>query len=112
MHPACEENRWFELIDVKMRTEDILRRSGIAHTVFCPTWAMETLHNFVKGDRAVVIIGKNPPALHFFATADFGRIVAASYDDDRALGKRLFIHGPEGITLPDALDRKCSSYSH
>ncbi len=102
---AREENRWFEMIDVKMRTEDILRRSGIAHTVFCPTWVMETLHNFIRGDRAVVIVGKNPPALHFFAAADFGRMVAASYDDDRALGKRLFIHGPEGITLPDALER-------
>ena len=37
---AREENRWFEVIDVKMRTEEILRRSGIAHTVFCPTWVM------------------------------------------------------------------------
>lgn len=95
----------FELIDVKTLTEEILRRSGIAHTVFCPTWVMETLHNFIHGDRAVVIFGRNPPALHFFAAADFGRMVAASYDDDRALGLRLFIHGPEGITLPDALER-------
>ena len=102
---AREENRWYPPIDVKMRTEEVLRRGGIAHTVFCPTWVMETLHNFIHGDRAVVIIGKNPPALHFFAAADFGRMVAASYDDDRALGKRLFIHGPEGITLPDALER-------
>lgn len=102
---AREENRWFELIDTKMRTEDTLRRSGIPHIVFCPTWAMETLHNFARGHRAVVIVGENPPILHFVAAADFGRMVAASYDDDRALGRRLFIHGPEGITLPDALER-------
>ena len=102
---ACEENRWFELVDVKMRTEDILHHSGIVHIVFCPTWVMETLHNFIHGDRAVMIVGKNPPALHFFAAADFGRMVASSYDDDRTLGKRLFIHGPEGITLPVALER-------
>ena len=102
---AREENRWFEVIDVKMRCEEILRGGGTAHTVFCPTWVMETLHNFIHGDRAAVIVGKNPPPLRFFAAADFGRMVAASYDDDRALGKRLFIHGPEGITLPDALER-------
>ena len=66
---------------------------------------METLHNFIHGDRAAVIIGKNPPALHFFAAEDFGRMVTASYEDDRALGKRLFIHGPESITLPEALER-------
>jgi uncharacterized protein YbjT (DUF2867 family) len=88
-----------------MRTEELLRNSGIGHTIFCPTWVMENMHNFIHGDRATVIIGRNPPPLHFFAAADFGRIVAASYDDDRALGKRLFVHGPEGITLPDALER-------
>jgi uncharacterized protein YbjT (DUF2867 family) len=102
---AREENRWFELVDAKLRTEEILRRSGIPYVVFCPTWVMETLHNFVHGNRAVVIMGRSPPALHFFAARDFGRMVAASYGDDRALGKRLFVHGPEGITLPAALER-------
>ncbi len=102
---ACEENRWFELADVKMRTEEILQHSGIAYSIFCPTWAMETLCNFIHEDRASVIIGKNPPALHFFAAVDFGRMVAASFEDDRVLGKRLFVHGPQAITLPDALER-------
>ena len=54
---ACEDNRWFEMVDVKMRTEEILRGSGIAHAVFCPTWVMEVLHNFIHGDRAAVIMG-------------------------------------------------------
>jgi uncharacterized protein YbjT (DUF2867 family) len=102
---AREENRWFELVDVKMRAEGLLRNSGIPYVVFCPTWVMETLHNFVKDGRATAIIGKNPPEIHFFTAADFGRMVAASYDDERALGKRLFIHGPEGVPLPDAIER-------
>src|SRR3989304_10143076 len=83
----------------------VLTRSGVAHTVFCPTWVMEVLHNFIHGDRAAMIIGRKPPALHFFAAADFGRMVATAYDDGRTLGKRLFVHGPEGVTLPDALER-------
>jgi hypothetical protein len=29
-------------------------------------------------NRSALLIGKNPPALHFFATADFGRMVATS----------------------------------
>jgi uncharacterized protein YbjT (DUF2867 family) len=102
---ACEANRWYDLIDVKMRTENVLRSSGIANTIFCPTWAMETLHNFIRGNRAVAIVSKNPPLLHFFAAADLGRMVAASYEDDRAFGKRLFLHGPESMTLPDAFKR-------
>ena len=90
---------------MKMRTEELLRNSGIQHVVFCPTWVMETLHNFIRGNWAVVVLGNNPPALHFLAAADFGRMVAASYEDERALGKRLYVYGPEAITLSDAIER-------
>jgi uncharacterized protein YbjT (DUF2867 family) len=100
-----EENRWFEVVDVKMRAEEVLRRSGVPHTVFCPTWVMEVLPNFVRPERAVVIEGRNPPGFHFFAAGDFGRMVANSYQDDRVIGKRLFIHGPESVTLPEAVRR-------
>ena len=102
---VCEANRWYDLVDVKMRTEHVLRSSGIGNTIFCPTWAMETLPNFIRGNRAVVIVSKSPPSLHFLAGADLGRMVAASYEDHRALGKRLFVHGPESMTLLDAFQR-------
>jgi len=102
---ACEANRWYDLVDVKIQAENLLRSSGIANTIFCPTWVMETLYNFIRGDRAVVIAGQNPPRLHFFAGEDLGRMVADSYEDDRTLGKRLFVHGPEGMTLPEAFKR-------
>jgi hypothetical protein len=32
-------------------------------------------------------------------------MVAASYGDGRALGKRLYVYGPEGVTIGDAMDR-------
>ena len=102
---AFEENRWFHLVDIKLRTEEVLRKSGLLYTIFCPTWVMDTLKNFVHNGRAAMIVGKNPPPLHFFAASDFGKLVAASYNDDCSLGKRLFIHGPEGITLPGALEQ-------
>ena len=101
-----EENRWFDRADVKMRTEQLVRDSGFPCAIFCPTWVMETLQNFIRGGKwAIVVDGKNPPPLHFFAAADFGRMVAASYEDDRALGERLYIYGPDGITIGDAMDR-------
>lgn len=100
---VCEENRWFDLIDRKWRAEDLLRRSDLAHTVFCPTWVMEVIPNFLKRGRAVIIKGRNPPAFHFFAARDFGAMVAASYRTDEVIGRRLFIHGPEAITLSEAI---------
>jgi len=100
-----EENRWFEVVDVKMRAEEILKESGLPHTVFCPTWVMEVIPNFIRPERAVIVAGKNPPGFHFFAADDFGRMVAKAYEDERSIGKRLFIHGPESFTLPEALGR-------
>ena len=101
-----EENRWFYRTDIKMRTEELVRGSGLPYAIFCPTWVMETLQNFIRSNRwAISVDGKNPPALHFFAAADFGRMVAASYEDDRALGKRLYVYGPDGVTIGDAMDR-------
>ncbi len=101
-----EENRWFYRTDIKLRTEQLVRDCGLPHVIFRPTWVMETSQNFVRGGRwAIVVDGENPPPLHFFAAADFGRMVAASYEDDRALGKLLYIYGPEGITLSDAMHR-------
>lgn len=101
-----EENRWFDRADVKMRCEELVRDSGLPYAIFNPTWVMETLQNFVRGGKwALVIDSKNPPPLHWFAAADFGRMVAASYEDDRALGKRLYIYGPEGITMTEAMER-------
>lgn len=102
---AFEQNRWFPLVNSKLQVEEALRQSGIPQVVFCPTWVMETLHNFYHGDRGMILIGRNPPPLHFFCAADFGRIVAATYAGERAVGKRLFIHGPQAITLPVALER-------
>ncbi|MDJ0496311.1 MAG: NAD(P)H-binding protein [Acidimicrobiia bacterium] len=101
-----EELRWFHRVDVKMRTEQLVRDSGLPYAIFCPTWVMETLQNFVRGGKwALSVDGKNPPQLHWFAAADFGRMVAASYEDGRALGQRLFVYGPEGVTIGDAMDR-------
>ena len=100
-----EELRWFDRVDIKMRTEELLRQSGLPHVIFRPTWVMETLHNFIRGKWAIVLLGKNPPPLHFFAAADFGRIVASSFEDDQGLGKALYVYGPEAIRLSVATER-------
>ena len=102
---AHETTRRFEMSAAKLRAEARLRSSGFACTIFCPTWAMETLPRFVRGGWGLAIGSLKSTPIHFVAGEDFGRMVAASYEDDRALGKRLFIHGPEAVPLPEALIR-------
>ena len=106
---VTEENGWFELIAVKLRAEKLIRNSGLPYTIFCPTWVMEILPNFVQGKRATAITGKHPIPLHFFAAKDFGRMAAAAYGMEETIGKRLYIHGPQAIPLREAIERFVST---
>lgn len=101
-----EQNSWFPIIQQKLMAEKALRECGIPYTIFCPTWPMEQLPRFVRKGRAS-IIGKQPTPIHWFARSDFSRMVSKAYQQEEAAGKRLFIHGPEAITMKEALGRYC-----
>ena len=61
---VCEENRWFPLVDRKLRSEEAIRASAIDYTIFRPGWFMEMLARFVRDDRAIVF-GKPRQLWHF-----------------------------------------------
>jgi uncharacterized protein YbjT (DUF2867 family) len=99
-----ERNRWFPMVAQKLEAERAVAATGVAWTVFRPTWPFETLARFVREGKAVVI-GKNSTPYHWFAAADFARMVSTAYRTDEAAGKRLYVHGPEAIPMREALDR-------
>ena len=99
-----ERNRWFPMVEQKPLAEQAVAASAAAWTIFRPTWPFETLARFVRKGRATVI-GKHPMPYHWFAAADFARMVSTAYGMDEAAGKRLYIHGPEAILMRDALER-------
>jgi len=102
-----EENAWFPLTRMKLAAETVIYESGIPHTIFCPTWAMESLTRFIRGNSASVI-GKQPNPFHWMAADDYGRMVSGSYLLKEASNKKFFIHGPESILTHEALRRYCS----
>jgi uncharacterized protein YbjT (DUF2867 family) len=103
---VCEENRWFPLVDRKLKSEQAVRASGIAYTIFCPTWFIEMLSRFVRNGRAFVF-GKPSRRWHFVSVQDFGRMVAESYRRRDAVNKRFYVHGPQALTIPEALRSYC-----
>jgi len=104
---VCEENIWFPLIKQKFLAEKSIRESGVPYSIFCPTWFMEVIPNFVKESRAFVF-GKQPNPYHLIAAEDYARMVAASYGTTEAINKRFIIHGQESILLHDAVKQYCS----
>jgi hypothetical protein len=68
---------------------------------------MEVLPLHVQGTRASYF-GRQPFPFHWLAADDFGRMVATSYLSDGARDKKLFVHGPEALTMQDTLRRYCA----
>lgn len=106
---AIEENAWFAPVKRKLLAEKAIRESGIPHTIFCPTFFMETLQRFIRRNRAFVF-GDKPVLYHLVAAEDYARMVSASYRLEEAANKKLFIHGPEAVTIREALRRYCAVF--
>lgn len=103
---VSEETCWFYAIRAKYQAEEAIRRSGVPYTIFCPSWFMESLPRFVRGEQAV-IVGHHPAPFHFVAAQDYARMVAAAYRLPEAVNKRLFIYGPEPLLMQEAVQRYC-----
>jgi len=106
---VCEENGWFPMTAQKLAAETAVSQCGVPYTIFCPTWPMEQLPRFVINGQAT-LVGDLQTPWHWFASADFGRMVANAYQSEAALEKRLTIHGPEPITMKAALERYCQTF--
>jgi uncharacterized protein YbjT (DUF2867 family) len=103
---VCEENRWFPLVNRKLKCEEAIRASGIDYTIFCPGWFMEMLARLVRDGRAIVF-GKPSRRWHFVSVQDFARMVIESYRRPEAVNKRLYVHGPQALTVLEALRAYC-----
>lgn len=104
---VCEENRWFPMVAQKLEAERVIREAGFPNTIFRPTWPMEMLDRFARGGKPVMMGAQEYP-IHWYAADDLGRMVAAAYQVPAARDKRLYIHGPEGIPMREALQAYCN----
>jgi uncharacterized protein YbjT (DUF2867 family) len=101
-----ERNAAFPMVAAKLAAERALAAGAVAWTVLRPTWPMEQLPRFVRDGRAT-IIGEQATPLHWFAADDLARMVSAAFRVEAAAGKRLYVHGPEALTMREALERYC-----
>ena len=94
----------------KGRVERAIQDSGIAYTIFRPTYFMDNLPKHIQGRRAMVL-GKQPHPLHLVAASDFGRMVSRAFQEPEAENRIFSIQGPEALTLVEALRLYCSLLS-
>lgn len=105
---ALPENRWYPMIDEKLKAEEVLQKSGVAYTIFRPSWFMDALALFVRDGRAT-IFGKQKQPYYFLAVTDFARAVSKSYQTEEAADKTFVINGPKALLMQDALQQYCDA---
>ncbi len=103
---ALPENRWYPMIDEKLKAEEVLKQSGVAYTIFRPSWFMDALALFVRDGRAT-IFGKQSQPYYFLSLADFARAVSKSYQTEAAVNQTCIINGPKAMLMQDALQQYC-----
>jgi nucleoside-diphosphate-sugar epimerase len=105
---VSEDHRWFPMIEAKLAGEAAVRAAGVPWTIFRPSWPFEQLPRFAHGGRPF-LLGELSPRWHWFAADDMARMVSTAYRKTEAEGKRLTIHGPEAMSLREALQRYCDA---
>jgi len=105
--PAASELWW--QVRHKAASEQAIIDSGIDHTIFHPTWFMESLALFRVGRR--LVLPRMPPEPLWWITGDdFARQVAAALTTDGARNRCFVVQGPEPLTFDAAARRLAAAW--
>jgi NADH dehydrogenase len=86
----------------KLAAEQAIQDSGVPYTFFRPTYFTNTLPRHVQG-RVVVMLGRQRQVLHPVCAEDFAAQVARAFATPAAASRDFYIHGPQPLTLRQAL---------
>lgn len=103
---APEQAAESEAEAAKLGAEQAIEASGVPFTVFKPTYFMETLPLHVQGPFGMVL-GRQPHPLHMVAAGDYAGMVSRALRTPESAGRRLYVFGPEPLTIPEALRLYC-----
>jgi len=104
-----EQNRWFPMTAQKLNAEAAILESGLSYTLFCPTWPMEQLPRLAMGGKPL-IVGDRPIPYHWFAAEDLARMVSSAFQREEALNHKLWVHGPQALTMVQAMETYCQAF--
>ncbi len=105
--PAAAD-RWWQ-ISHKAESEQAIIDSGIDHTIFQPTWFLESLVLFRIAGRLVLPRVPSVP-IWWIAGDDFARQVAAALTADTARNRCYVVQGPEPLTFQEAARRLAAAW--
>ena len=94
-------------LQAKFHAEQAIAASAVPSTIFRPTYFMET-SPARSGAPGQSSSADNPTPFHMLAATDFARMVSRALVTPESAGQRLDVHGPDAVTLADALRIYCA----
>lgn len=90
-------------IHSKYQAEQSIKNSGIPYLIFCPSWFMESLPNYINSGRAS-IFGPGEKPMYWLSAHDYARYVVRCYKNQGQRNKRVVLHGPHALNLTSAME--------
>jgi nucleoside-diphosphate-sugar epimerase len=94
-------NWW--VFDVKERSIELVKQSGIPFTIFYPSTFMETLTGKFKQGNKLLLAGKSEYPMYYIAAEDYGKQVARSLQMERG-STEYVVQGLEAFTQEKAAE--------
>jgi uncharacterized protein YbjT (DUF2867 family) len=109
---AAADDSPVPLFAAKARTEKALQASGMQWTILAPhvfmdVWFPAIIGSALAAGRPVPLVAGGRKRHSFVAVDDVAAFTAAAVDNPAAMGRRLLIGGPEGLSWSDLVER-CS----
>ena len=105
----------YHWLRAKWRGEESIRGSGLAFTIFRPSWvygpedkALNTFAGFARRLPFVPVIGKGDQRLQPVFVSDVAAAVADSIEEPSTDGRTLEIGGPDVMTMNEVVDTMLS----
>jgi len=97
-----QANTHFYDIEAKYKAEQAIIESGIPYLIFCPSWFMETLPQFIQ-EKRVSIFGAATQPIHWLAAQDYAQMLSQAYRNKTIRNQRFILHGQDPLTIGEAL---------
>jgi uncharacterized protein YbjT (DUF2867 family) len=109
MHYA--KSKWW-VFKVKHRADELVKTSGIPHTILKPSMFLDVLDGNQRKGNALLATGPGANLLYPIAGEDYGKQVAAALRLPTAANRIYTVQGPEQLSAGQAAERYVRAYPH
>jgi len=97
--------------EIKNNAVEMIKRSGIAYSIFYPSTFMETLDHQMKKGNKLMLVGRSEAPMWFIAAEDYAKQVAKAFQIAESSNQEYIIQGTESYTFSEAAKIFKDNYS-